>query len=260
MPREHAIRNMLENTKLFEIQLHEFLGRDYEGSGLDKAIFPKAESLVGKDGSFIIYRLTGSPMWGNLKESIEVISGYASDVFAATPGKATFDWIVQAVSWIESLNASVARLDSGDTKSRLVIHCAQARRLLSEGETILLAVPDDLRQTLSKHKIYVSTNKEGKMKVKSKKGGAHHAVGVTVIRWCPLLFDSLKADCLRLAEWERSLGSLADSFMKFCRQPPGNHETLLMEYHRFYDEISFFLDEVLDLVSESVCFSSSFSA
>ena len=92
------------------------------------------------------------------------------------------------------------------------------KRLLEEGEAILLDVPDDLRRTLSQHRIFVSTNKDGKLTVKSKKGGAHHAVGTVAIRWCPFLFDSLKADLLRVEEWEQKVGHLSAQFLAFCNE------------------------------------------
>jgi hypothetical protein len=218
MPREEAVRRMLEKTKKFEVQLHEFLGKDYEGADLDRSPYPEVGSLVADDGTFLLYRLTGSPLFHSLKSRIASIAEIADDVFADTPGKATFDWICQAVSWIESLHSAVTRddLQVGEfIDSRLVIPGAVARKLLLEGEAILLDVPEDLRKTLIQHRIFVSTNQGGNLTVKTTKGGAHHAAGVTVIRWCPFLFDSLKADVSRLDEWDNRIRKVSADFISF---------------------------------------------
>lgn len=255
MPREKAIKNMLKATQKFEVELHEFLGKDYEGASPDRAAYPETGSLAGGDGSFVLYRLTGSPLFESLKSSIQSIAETADDVFAETPGKATFDWIRRAVSWIESLQAAVSYQDplllGYGAGPKLIIPSWQARKLLKEGEEILLDVPDDLRRTLSQHKIYVSTTKEGKLTVKSKKGGAHHAVGVTAIRWCPLLFDSLKADCEKLDRWEDGLRRLSSSFTSFIgqwEQPPTRDEDFLLKYHGFREEVAELMTRAADLV------------
>lgn len=255
MPREDAVRRMLEKTKQFDVQLREFLGEDYEGADLDRSPYPEAGSLVADDGTFLLLRLTGSPLFHSLKSRIESIADIASDVFADTPGKATFDWICHAVSWIESLHAAVSRNDSkvGEfLDSRLVIPGKAAKKLFQEGEAILLDVPEDLRKTLSQHRIFVSTSKDGNLTVKSTKGGAHHAVGVTVIRWCPFLFDSLKADVSRLEEWENKIRKVSAEFISFnakAKEKPPGDASMLSTYHGFRHEVSNLLIESSDLVA-----------
>jgi hypothetical protein len=255
MPREDAVRRMLEKTKQFDVQLREFLGEDYEGADLDRSPYPEAGSLVADDGTFLLFRLTGSPLFHSLKSRIASIADTASDVFAETPGKATFDWICQAVVWIESLHSAVSRDDSkvGEfLDSRLVIPGKAAKKLLSEGEAILLDVPEDLRKTLSQHRIFVSTTKDGNLTVKSTKGGAHHAVGVTVIRWCPFLFDSLKADVSRLEVWESRIRKVSADFISFnvkAKEKPPGDASILSTYHGFRHEVSNLLFESSDLVA-----------
>jgi hypothetical protein len=255
MPREDAVRRMLEKTKQFDVQLREFLGEDYEGADLDRSPYPEAGSLVADDGTFLLFRLTGSPLFYSLKSRIASIADIASEVFAETPGKATFDWICQAVSWIESLHLAVSRDDSkvGEfLDSRLVIPGKAAKRLFSEGQAILLDVPEDLRKTLSQHRIFVSTSKDGNLTVKSTKGGAHHAVGVTVIRWCPFLFDSLKADVSRLEEWETKIRKVSADFISFnvkAKEKPPGDASILSTYHGFRHAVSNLLIESSDLVA-----------
>lgn len=199
---------MLRRSKDFELALFEFLGKDYDGLNADKAAFPESGSLVAGDGSFLPLRLTGSILYQDMMCSIASISQIAGDVFANTPGKAAFDWICSAVSWIESLKGTlkiVPRDSTGKTEKAITISKEDALRLLIDGDVVFGNVPEDLRRTLSDHKIYISSTKEGKLTVKSRKGGAHHALGVVAVRWCPLLYESLKSDVATLNEWERSL-------------------------------------------------------
>lgn len=216
---------MIRNSETFETALHQFLGEDCEGNKVDKVAIPSATSLVADDGTFHLLRLTGSPMFNHLRCKIEELSKMAQDVFAETPGKAAFDWILSSVKWIESVVSAITVVTlprpynpSGDV---MVLSKENTERLLREGEAILLTVPDDLRQTLSQHKIYISTNSEGKLTVKSTKGGAHHAVGVVAIRWCPFVYDSLKADLEKSNNWARSFLTLLSQYESFLSDMDG---------------------------------------
>lgn len=253
MPRERAVRNMLENTKKFDVELHDFLGKDYDGEDADRAAYPVAGSLVGSDGSFLLYRLTGSPLFSTLKREIFRIEEISNDVFAHTPGKATFDWIRNAVRWIEALNLAVLSVNemtyaAGRYVQRLMIPAREAKRLLDEGESIFLEVPDDLRKTLSKYKIFISTNREGRLTVRSKKGGAHHAIGVTAVCWCPFLFHSLRSDVAKHDTWIDRTRDVAQSFTSFARQMPPDFETYMFLYHGFHDTVSDLMWEAHELV------------
>ncbi|GAX16611.1 hypothetical protein FisN_7Lh346 [Fistulifera solaris] len=209
-PREESIRDMLHRSKEFERALFDFLGKDYDGA--DRSALPEGGSLVAADGSFLPLRLTGSPMYQDMISAIGKISHIAENVFAHTPGKAAFDWICSAVSWIESLNKALVISEQdleGESAKNITISRDAAIQLLREGEDVFVDVPEDLRRTLSEHKIYISSAKEGTMTVKSRKGGAHHALGVVAVRWCPLLFESLKSDVNTLNEWELVLMTIA---------------------------------------------------
>ena len=46
MPREKGTKDMLQASKKFEKEFHEFLGKDYDGWSADKASYPESGSLV----------------------------------------------------------------------------------------------------------------------------------------------------------------------------------------------------------------------
>lgn len=250
MPREEGIRAMLSKSKEFEAALFVLLGRDYNGSFADRAPYPTSDSLEGVDGSFILLRLKG-PMWQELKQSIDAISRIADKVFADTPGKAAFDWITRAVNWIDELHSSVSLSPLIEQSERsLVLSKESAKDLLRKGQEILLDVPDDLRRTLSQHKIYVSTTKDGRLRVKPSKGSAHHAAGVVAIRWCPILFESLQADVNEVEEWESSLELSLQEFRAWFQGETGNKadEAKVDELFVLRDTVDDLLLEVANLV------------
>lgn len=246
MPREKAVRDILESSKEFEIQLHNFLGQDYDGTDSDRAKYPKSDSLVGNEGEFILYRLTGSPLFVELQSKIHNLSQIAENVLAETPGKATFEWIMGAVTWIQDLAAAVTtespfRETSGKI---LVIPQQEGNELVSQGESIFLNVPDDLKSTLSKHGIFVTTNQQEKtMKVTVKKDGSHHSCGATVIRWCPILFECLKTDVKLSTNWIIKLKAVINQFQAYHRANCKNQsEEINYQYFCFREKIGGMLD------------------
>ena len=249
MPREGAVTGILQTSKQFEVRLHEFLGKDYDGLHPDRAPYPSSKSLVGKQGEFILYRLTGSPMFSVLKSSITSIALVAENVLAETPGKATFDWIRKAVGWIERLDDAVSTESPFENVigSTLIIPGPKAKKILNDGEEIFLRIPDDLRRTLSTHGIFVSSNKQDKtLRVVSKKDGAHHSIGGMVIRWCAVLFDGLRSDVSNLIEWEQDLTKILENFNSFfaeTRSQPKNDEAILYRWHGYRNKVADLLDE-----------------
>jgi hypothetical protein len=244
MPREAAVQSMLEYSTDFESSLYEFLGQDYDGEWPDRAPYPQGYSLV-EDGDFVVFRLTGSPLFQELKKKVSAISTVASNVLAETPGKATFEWISKAVEWIESVSGSFSQNTSG----QLTLQGDLAEQLFHDGEAVLLDVPDDLRKTLSQHGISVSTNKEGKLTVKSKKKGAQYAVGATIIRWAPIILDALKSDLLRSRSWVERLESYSSDYRRYCEEY--GHvftDKATLGAHFFHRELGNLLHEETDLV------------
>lgn len=249
MPRERAVTIILERAKLFETHLHAFLGKDYNGLNADRAPYPDTRSLIGKSGEFLLYRLTGSPLYDSLLSSMDSIATIAQDVLADTPGKAAFEWIRQAVAWIDSLRAAVTlkACSPGSSINRLVVTESDARSILDHGRSFFLDVPDDLRKTLSTHRILVSSTKVGeKLKVVIKKGGAHHSVGGTAVRWCPVLFDSLREDMSRLHGWMDQVEKARSCFTELSADREGSldeDDEALTKLHELLGEVSMLIEE-----------------
>ena len=248
MPRESAVTSILERAKTFETHLHKFLGQDYDGTNPDRAPYPDTHSLIGRNGEFLLYRFTGSPLYDSLLSSIDEIATIAQDVFADTPGKAAFEWIRQATAWIDSLREAVTRkaYPACSATDRLVISESDAKSILDNGRSFFLDIPDDLRKTLSTHRILISSTKIGeKLKVLIKKGGAHHSVGGTAIRWCPVLFDSLREDISRLDTWRAQVEKVESDFNELPIDGNGSlhDENALVNLHELLEEVSMLIEE-----------------
>eukprot|EP00536_Pseudo-nitzschia_multiseries_P009367 jgi/Psemu1/297229/fgenesh1_pm.260_\ len=224
MPRHKAVKTMLDTSRNFEIQLENFLAQDFEGNQ-DNAPLPKGDSLVGRKGQFILYRLTGSSLFSMMQSSVQSLSEIGDGVFAETRGKAAFDWMRSAVEWIQNLqDAVVSQRKFTDTKEKiLVVPAKDARELCRSGETIFLQTTKDMTQTLSNHGIYVSSNSIKKsLIVRLKKDGAHHSVGGIIIRWCPILFNALRADVAKLGLWESKMKKISYDFETFLASSSDN--------------------------------------
>jgi hypothetical protein len=237
MPREKALKTMIQNSRQFETQLREFLARDYHGTNQDKSPFPTGRSLVGEKGQFILYRLTMSPLFDVMLSSMKNLSQISDNVFAVTPGKAAFDWMASAVAWIERLHhAVVTEAPFTHTAQKLlVIPTKTAKELCILGEDIFLQTTEGMRQTLSNHGIYVSTSAQKKrLTVTLKKDGAHHSVGGIVMRWCPILFDALRADLVKTEHWESKMQLLVTNFEKFNASVGGDQALDEETVYRFY--------------------------
>jgi len=251
MPREKGIRTMLQSTQKFEVELYEFLDKDYDGESPDRVAIPEGGSLVGPDGTFLLYRLTGSPLFQALRVSIESISKLANAVLANTPGKAAFDWIHQAFDWIDSIQAKVTTKGASLGEHRLSIPGIEAKKLLSRADELFQQLPDDLRGTLSLHKIFITATKDGKLTVKSRKGGAHYAVGATCIRWCPFLYNALKLDVAKLRTWEATVSRISEDFLsirKYAEGRPLNDPVVLQRSFACREDLSQLVVEGAELV------------
>ena len=243
MPRESAVREVLEKAHAFEIELHNMLGEDFTLSATDRAPYPDSDSLVGENGDFHMYRLTGSPLFKELLNATKRIEKIADDICADMPGIAAFDWIKRAVQWVESLNDSVHSYSSFGGVSTLSIPAKTASQLILDGNTLFLdGISDDVRKTLSAHRIFLSTNKQtNKLTVLIGKGGAHHSMGGTCIKWCPLLHEWLKEDLTRMLEWEGRVTLHAQS-LDILREQSKDDEVLYQRY-RFLEDTERLIDE-----------------
>jgi hypothetical protein len=250
MPREGAVNGILESSKKFEILLHQFLGNDFGDS--DRAAYPDVESFIGEQGEFVLFRLTGSPLYKALKSSIREISEVADNVLAETPGKAAFDWIKGAALWIMDLEDAVTNETPfrGTDKDVLLIPHTSAQLLIAKGKEIFLEIPADLKSTLRRYGIFVSPNKQDEtFRVFSKKGVAHHSIGGSTIRWCAILFECLKSDMRTFLSWDGDVSAVLSSCQTFwSKHKPANSLESLSE--RVGYTIYGFAEILSDLVEE----------
>jgi hypothetical protein len=249
MPRHKAVKAMVDAKKEFEIQLESFLAQDFDGNQ-DNAPLPKGGSLVGRNGQFILYRLTGSSLFSMMQTSVQSLATIGDNVFAVTRGKAAFDWMRSAVTWIEELQDAVISQSkfTNANEKLLVIPTKDAKQLCKSGENIFLQANKDVTQTLSNHGIYVSVNSiKKRLNVRLKKDGAHHSVGGIIIRWCPILFNALRADVTKLELWENGLQKVVDNFNAFASKSSQTdaivNEDNLYQWYCYYMEVQTALEE-----------------
>lgn len=246
MPREDAVKNIMEKAKIFEWHMQKFLGQDFDDISGDRAPYPDSPccSLIGKNDTFLIHRLTGSSLWVTLRSSVESIEVIARDcLLTDTPGKGAFEWIKRVFEWLDFLQNAVTK-----SSDRLVIPEMDARQLLEVGKVLFFDLNDDLNKTLSRHKIFLSIKKEEeKISVVFRKDAAHHSVGGAAIRWSTVFFEGLKEDIVRLDAWKIRLRDVQQEFELFFGKE-GNitkgDEQNISRLHDFFEEVNIVAEEI----------------
>ena len=212
IPSENAVREILVKLYEFEDLMNNLLGKDFCDTAADRAPYPDAVSLVGTTDEFHLHRLTGNPLFSSLKLSMAKLSCILAEIAADTIGKEVFQWLNQCVQWIETLDNALVEESPFGVRGRLVLPVVQAARMVDLGRQLFLDVSEDIKKALSARRIVVSTNKQTeRLTVTIAKGGAHHSVGGTVIKWCPLIFDCLKHDLETCYQWAERANVIAEN-------------------------------------------------
>ena len=196
-----------------------------------KGKFPDEESLVGENGDFLLFRLTGSLVYIQLKRVLRDMKTVSDQLTVLTSEKAAYLWTVSIYEWIEALNSAVG----SDRESQLVINVESAQGLLQQGRNILYGVADEVQDSLALKQISISLKRE-KISIVVMKGGALTSPGGLLLQWAALLFEGLKADVNREAIWRCSAENLIRSFSHY--QAGGQN-------------ISFYIQQLNGLIDEA---------
>jgi hypothetical protein len=253
MPGEEEILILLADSSDLHSQFSEFFGKDYTGEGTDRVPYPTGRSLVSKDGSFHLYRLTLSPLYAEIQKFAVSIGNCAGKLRPATPGVAAFHWIRNVIQWLGKLNDSVAEESGVNTDGtsaayrRLVIPVAFAKELLAEAEQFS-RFPDDLPRTLAKHFLRMSVRKDTHLVLRTLKGGAHQSVGAMTIRWFQFLHQALKADVGRYSKWISDVRGLCNGFSTAVSGLAKDSDDRIRTSYFTYTKLTHMLDDCTDLV------------
>lgn len=204
MTEAQIVLPTFQATLEFETSIEGIFGIEYLGESPDRGAIPVEKSLIGQDGSFLLYRLTGNPVFGHLKKTISSTLALLPRLPFDTPGKATIQWLRRVCSWIDAVLASTTP-QSVLWTSQMSISKDIADKLLSQGDELFLDLPLKVKKTLGLHKISINVNASGRLRVLSKKGGSQHSAGAVIVRWCPFLHNALRNDIDAVERWTASV-------------------------------------------------------
>lgn len=245
MPDEQVTKVTLESSVQFASKLSEFLGSDH--SLADRAPLPEPTSLVGEDGEFVLYRLSKSEPFVSLRPAISHLVEAAQQSFTNLPGKSLFNWIFSIYQWIQELEAAVRRYASPFvlTSTKLGLQVADAQRLQLLGKSLMFQLPPEIH-ILGEFNIWISQNtSNGGLKVSLGTGGSLYSSGATIMKWFPLLYESLAADLRVLESWGGRLTDLSNRFLS--TQDRERRGTLNSDdAHLKYLEYRFSLEDMRD--------------
>ena len=83
-----------------DIFLHEYKG----ATDVSQSRLPNRTSLIQSRGDFILRRFTGSEMYEEIRRTLLPIHEMAAQLPVRTVEKATLEWMISIVNWIESIH------------------------------------------------------------------------------------------------------------------------------------------------------------
>ena len=224
MSREKEFCDIIEYTRKFENEFHFFFTNEYchECPDVDAI---KESSLVAEDGTFHFKMLTGSRFFEDLTFSFTILREIANLTNLNSAEKTAFEWIFKVYCWIGRIKSSLsAGIPYCQQHS---IGQAKAEELVSEGDTLLKELPDNLIQLLSFHNIHLSTSLSGlSMSITLGETDAVRSCGLILIRWWRFLYNALKSDYSHVSVWKNKTKDLVDDYERLQR---GDESRLMKE-------------------------------
>lgn len=234
IPGESTVHEIFKRALAMKESLETKLLANEKPNSFDvhKGKFPTEESLVGDDGDFLLFRLTGSLIYIQLRRALTSLKTVADELTVRTSEKAAYQWMMSVAEWIELLSSGVIC----DGESQLSIPVDSARNILEQGRVVLYSVADEVQDSLAMKQISIRP-KPNKYSIVVLKGGAMTSPGGSLLRWAALLFESLRSDVKKESVWRASADNLIKLF-SFYEQGGSKN-------------ISSYIDQVTHLVEEA---------
>lgn len=232
LPDEHTANEIYKKALLMKESLETKLLTSEKPNSHDvyKGKFPDEESLVGDDGDFLLFRLTGSLIYIQLRRALKELTAVANQLTVTTAEKAAYLWMVSIDEWIEALSGAVIC----DSESQLVITVDNAKKILQEGRDVLYSVADEVQDSLALKQISIRPN-PNKYSIVVLKGGAMTSTGGSLLRWAALLFEGLRADVKREAVWREAAEGIIKS-LSYYEQGGKGISTYIEQVNALIDE------------------------
>jgi len=206
MKEEIAIQESYRRTVELKQKMHEIFGIDHVGNDVDRTTLPDHDSLLGVDGTFYFKRLTGSPEFHKLRDIMNAAASSAEDLPVKTLEKITYDWICEALNWIDKVSNSLRDpINEQSPFEKIYLSSKDAEELVNDSTSLFFdGLTDDIKKYLSAHKVSISPRSgSGRVHVKNNKGGSIHSIGGTVLRWIAFMCNALKQDYTVSSQWTK---------------------------------------------------------
>jgi len=245
MPQMKTVRNVITLAREIKARLeNELLCIEFMSTDVNKSRFPDDKSLVGRNGDFLLYRLTGSEIYACLRERLRSISETAQRLTVVTQEKLAFQWLVEVFQWVEEIEKAVTDYSSldGYKRTRLFIDFNSATRILMKGEDIFFNIEDVTKEILRAQKISIRLTPQ-RIAVVVLKGGVANSPGAHLLRWGALLYGCIKSDVDRAEDWEHRASTAIETYKSFSLDGSISH---LGNATRFRDNVENLIDEAVN--------------
>lgn len=242
VPELEMVKNTTALARQVQARLEkELFSEEYMGgTDVSQARLPNKKSLIEKNGDFILYRFTGSEMYGALQRTLFSIHNTATQLPVRTSEKATLEWMVSIFDWVESIHPVE------DFRHQLVIKIEHGLEILEQGHNILYSVSDEVRSYLRGANAGLQVLPQG-FNVVVMSGGVY-TLGIGLLRWSTLLFDCLKSDIDKEDRWKERALEATDLFLKFDSECIGGALSSFRDATSFRDKVDSLICESSNLI------------
>ena len=226
------IQTRLEN----DLFLYEYVG----ATDVSQARLPNRTSLIQSRGDFILHRFTGSEMYEEIRRTLLPIHEMAAQLPVRTVEKATLEWMISIINWIESIHPE------DDFRHQLVIKIEHALEVLEQGHMIFYSLPDEVHAYLERAKIGFLVLPQSFIVFDVRDGVC--TLGMGLLRWAAIIYDCLKSDVQKKVKWRLSASYAIESFLKVYSEGVGGTLTTFSDATMFRDIVDRLIHESSNLI------------
>jgi len=224
----------------------QLFGDEYKGIiDVHNGKLPEGKSLIADNNDLILYRFTGSDMYAALRLALSSTHELAAQLPVMTPEKSTLEWMAKIFNWVGSIQ------NSGyyNSDEKLVIKIDHALEILEQGQHVFYTVPHEVQLYLRDAFVGLHIFPE-RFGVTELMGGKY-TLGIGLLEWSAILFESLKSDVDKEDKWkESSLGAI-NSFTSFEQEAStnlGGGATTFRDATKFRDTVKDLIEESSNLI------------
>lgn len=241
IPELELLQSAADVTSKIQTRLqNDFFSYEYMGAtDVSQARLPNRTSLIQSRGDFILHRFIGSEMYEEIRRTLLPIHEMAAQLPVRTVEKATLEWMISIINWIESIHPEE------DFRHQLVLKIEHALEVLEQGHRIFYSLPDEVHAYLKQAKVGIHVLPQS-FNVFDISGVC--TIGIGLLKWAAILYECLKSDVQKIVRWRLSASYAIESFLKVYSECVGGTPASFSDATMFRDIVDRLIHESSNLI------------